>query len=51
MDRDTNEDRQEDELQFLKEVYNAIDLRSDDAWKVSKQLMRAHVQVWVICYR
>jgi len=38
MDRDTNEDRQEDELQFLKEVYDAVDLRSDDPWKVSALL-------------
>ena len=34
MDRETNEERQEDELQFLQEVYGAIDLRADDPWKV-----------------
>ena len=34
MDRETNEERQENELQFLKEVYGATDLRVDDLWKV-----------------
>lgn len=34
MDRETNEERQENELQFLQEVYGAKDLRADDPWKV-----------------
>lgn len=35
MDRETNEERQENELQFLQEVYGAVDLRSDNPRKVS----------------
>jgi len=48
MDRDTNEDRQEDELQFLKEVYDAIDLRSDDPWKVRVKIMYMLKQQFII---
>lgn len=36
MDGETNEERQEDELKFLQEVYGAVDLRDNDPWKVSR---------------
>jgi len=44
MDRETNEERQENELRFLQEVYGAIDLRSDDPLKVSYNKYK-HVMV------
>lgn len=36
MDRETNEERQENELRFLQEVYGATDLRVDDPWKIKR---------------
>lgn len=52
MDRETNEERQENELQFLQEVYGAVDLRVDDPRKVSKnQQTRSEAQLGIyICF-